>query len=68
MRFLTMLVAACALALAACSSDSEDTVGKEIADDYNEAMDKAADIENQLEDKKADIDAALEEAESGDED
>ncbi len=47
------------------SSDSAagDTVGAEIAEDFNESMDKARDIEEKLQDSKEAIDAAVEEAE-----
>ena len=53
------------LALAACggSSSDDDTVGAEIADDYNEAMDKAAEVETQLEEHKQAVDEALKKAE-----
>jgi len=51
------------LALAACSGDNADTVGKEIADDYQEALDKAADVEQQAQEAKDRVDAALDEAE-----
>ena len=49
--------------LAACSSgtdDREETVGKEIARDYNRQMQKAADVELQLDDKRRRMDEALE--------
>ena len=47
------------------SSDSApgDTVGAEIAEDFNKSMDKARDIEEKLQDSKEAIDAAVEEAE-----
>lgn len=50
------------LALAACGGEEKDTVGKEIADDYQHALDKAADVEQQAQDAKDRVDAALDEA------
>ena len=70
MKILTML--AIALVLVACSSDESEeakpTVGKEIADDYNRAMDKAREVENQVMEQKQKIDAALKDAENAIED
>lgn len=52
------------LALAGCGSDGDgDTVGEEIADDYQESLDKAAAVEAKMQDSKDKIDAALDEAE-----
>jgi hypothetical protein len=58
------------LALAACGSGSsdaanqrEETVGTEIANDYNRAMDKARNVESLSFEQKDRMDAALEEAE-----
>ncbi len=69
MKFMTML--AIALMLVACASDKSDeaveaepTVGKEIADDYNRAMDKARAVEEQAMQQKQKIDEALEQAEN----
>jgi hypothetical protein len=66
MKILTML--AFALTLVACGSDEpeerEPTIGTEIAEDYNEAMDKAREVENQVMEQKEKIDAALKEAEN----
>ena len=68
------LIMASSLFLVACggASDDEstdnapgDTVGAEIADGFNESMDKARDIEDQIQKSKEEIDAALEEAEGG---
>jgi hypothetical protein len=54
------------LLLAACSAKPEgDTVGKEIADDYQQAMDDARAVEDEAQAAKDRIDAALEEADSG---
>lgn len=68
----TPLVLAVSLFLFACSSgDSEsrdETIGKEIADDYNAAMDKAREVENQVMDQKQKIDEALREAEKATQD
>ncbi len=69
MKFMTML--AIALMLVACGSDKSDemveaepTIGKEIADDYNRAMDKARAVEEQAMQQKQKIDEALEQAEN----
>jgi len=69
MKFMTML--AIALMLVACGSDRSDeaveaepTVGKEIADDYNRAMDKARAVEEQAMQQKQKIDEALKQAEN----
>jgi len=68
MKFMTML--GIALMLVACGSDKSDeaveaepTVGKEIADDYNRAMDKARAVEEQAMQQKQKIDEALKQAE-----
>jgi len=68
MKFMTTL--AIALMLVACDSDNSDqtveaepTVGKEIADDYNRAMDKARAVEEQAMEQKRKIDEALDQAE-----
>jgi ABC-type glycerol-3-phosphate transport system substrate-binding protein len=60
------------LMLAGCGGDTADdestdsapgdTVGAEIAEDFNKSMDKARDIEEKLQDSKDAIDAAVEEA------
>jgi hypothetical protein len=69
MKFMTTL--AIALMLVACGSDNADqaveaepTVGKEIADDYNRAMDKARAVEEQAMEQKRKIDEALNQAEN----
>jgi len=64
-----ILLVAC-LTLFACSSDSseEDTVGTEIADDYNRAMDKAAEVEKQVQDHQDAVDEALKKAEEATDD
>ena len=68
MKFITML--AIALTLVACGSDNseeageaEPTVGKEIADDYNRALDQARAVEDQAMQQKQKIDEALKQAE-----
>ena len=65
MKILIML--AITLTLLACGSDeseeTEPTVGKEIADHYNRAMDKAREVEDQVMEQKQKIDEALQEAE-----
>jgi len=67
MRALVILAAA--IFIAGCGGSSEeDTVGKEIADDYNEAMDKARAVEEELKERVEALDKAVEEAmEEGDE-
>lgn len=55
------------LAFAACGGESrEESVGKEIADDYHEALDEAAAVEGQIEASKERVDEALEEADGRD--
>ena len=68
MKFMTML--AIALTLVACGSDNaeeaveaEPTVGKEIADEYNRALDQARAVEDQAMQQKQKIDEALKQAE-----
>lgn len=61
MRILVML--ASGLLVAGCGGSSdEDTVGKEIADDYKETMDKAREVEQELAEHMDDMDKAIEEA------
>jgi hypothetical protein len=64
----TLLVLAMSLLAFGCSSGESDsgdeTIGKEIADDYNEAMDKAQDVERQLQEQKDKMEEALREAEA----
>ena len=65
-----LLVTVLAASFVGCSSDSRDearteTVGAEIANDYNTQMQKAQNVELQLQDQKAAIDAAIEESDRG---
>ena len=60
--FMSVLLFACGGETSDDESDGE-TIGAEIADDYNNAMDKAKDLEDQIQQSKDDIDAALEDAE-----
>jgi precorrin-2 methylase len=61
MKIFVML--AIGLLFAGCGSSSdEDTVGKEIADDYNEAMDKARAVEEEMQEHKDEIDKAVDDA------
>lgn len=64
----TWLLLLVTVSLFACSQsnsgDNAETVGKEIADDYNAAMDKAANVEAQIFEQKEKMDEALREAES----
>ena len=67
MKRIILLFAA--LFLWACSTDSDDdvststTVGAEIADDYNNAMDKARAVEDQVMEQKRQLDEAVEDIE-----
>jgi hypothetical protein len=67
-----LLVLTMSLLVFACSSDDsvprEETIGKEIADGFNESMDKARDIENQMMEQKEKMDEALRQAEGIDQD
>ena len=47
------------LAYGCGAEDAEDTVGQQIADDYNAAMDKARAVEDQLQEAQKEIEAAL---------
>jgi len=59
----TLIILAIGLVIAGCGSSSdEETVGKEIADDYNEAMDKARQVEDDLQEHVDEIDKAVDEA------
>jgi len=61
MRIFVIL--AIGLLIAACGGSSdEETVGKEIADDYNEAMDKVREVEQDLQKHADEIDKQIEEA------
>jgi hypothetical protein len=69
----TSLLIALSLVLTACGSGGsddarqrEDTVGTEIANDYNRAMDKARNVENLSFEQKDRLDAALQEAQGTD--
>ncbi len=72
MKILTVL--ALTLTLVACGSDeaaeaeptvdAAPTVGKEIADNYNRALDQAREVENQVMEQKRKIEEALTEAEA----
>ena len=53
--FALLLVAGCG-----SDGDNEETIGKEIADDYNRAMDEAAAVEEQLREQQRQIDEAIE--------
>jgi len=65
MKILILLAGS--LLFSGCGSsdpdERENTVGKEIADDYNRAMQKARDVEVQLQDHKQKMDQALQKAE-----
>ncbi|MDX1508747.1 MAG: hypothetical protein R3358_10745 [Woeseiaceae bacterium] len=61
--FMSVLLFACGGESSDDASDNE-TIGAEIADDYNDAMDRAKDLEDQIQQSKDDIDAALEDAEA----
>ena len=56
-----------ALLLAACGGEApDDTIGKEIADDYHEALDEAAAVQDQVDAGKERVDAALDDADGKD--
>ncbi len=58
-----LVIFAAAIVIAGCGGSSEeDTVGKEIADNYNEAMDKARAVEEELKERAEALDKAVEEA------
>lgn len=62
-----LLIAVAVLALAACGSSEKaspegDTVGAEIAEDFNNALDKARDVGDLAQDSKDNLDDALAEA------
>jgi len=61
-----LLVLAMSLLAYGCSSDDsdtrEETIGKEIADEYNAAMDKAQNVEDLMQEQKDKMDEALKEA------
>ena len=74
MKYLLILASLASLALVACGSSADDTsddtsddasdrtVGTEIAEDFNSAMDKAQNVEDLLQESKENLDAALAEA------
>ena len=67
MKYLMIL--AMGLFIAGCGDSSNDgTVGEEIADDLNEAMDKAREVEDKIMKHKDEIDDAVEDAEEAIED
>jgi len=66
----TLLAVILSMFVLACSSDKPEeveerteTIGKEIADNYNQALDRAKDVEAKLQEQKEAIDKALQEAE-----
>ena len=59
----TLIILVFGLVFAGCGgSADEETVGKEIADDYNEAMEKARQVEEKLKEHAEDLEKAIEEA------
>jgi len=67
---LSLFLLTIVFALAGCGgssdneeSDDNETIGAEIAKDYNRQMDKAADVEAQLLESKKNIDEAVDNAE-----
>jgi Tfp pilus assembly protein PilP len=65
----SLMIFAMALIIVGCGGSSNDeTVGQEIADDLNEAMDKAREVEDQIMQHKDEIDDAVEDAEKAIED
>ncbi len=72
---MKVFLLAASLAFVACGGssgdesrdrDSNDTVGAEIAEDYNKAMDKAKDVERQLQEQQKKLDDAVEGVEEDD--
>lgn len=59
---ISVMIAAAILLVACGGSSDEDTVGKEIADEYNEAMDKARKVEEDLQEHAENIEKAVEDA------
>lgn len=59
----TLVVVLLSLLMFGCSSGEsesrEETIGKEIADDYNAAMDKAQDVEAKLKEQQEKVEEAL---------
>ena len=68
MKYLVLLATLLILGCGSGSSTDEEweTVGKEIADDYNEMQDRADAVGDALEQQKKDLDAAIEESEGDD--
>ncbi len=59
----TLVILAFGLVFAGCGgSADEETVGKDIADNYNEAMEKARQVEEELKEHAKDLEHAIEEA------
>lgn len=59
----TLIILVYGLVFAGCGgSADEETVGKEIADHYNEAMEKARQVEEELKEHAQDLEKAIEEA------
>lgn len=65
---LAMLLVACGVGGDENAKEQDQTVGAEIANDYNRALDKARNVENLSLEAKDRMDAALEEAEGTDKD
>ena len=63
MKYLTLCIALAFLAGCGSGNDGKETIGKEIADDYNQAMDDAAAVEDQLKEQKEQMDKAIDEPE-----
>ncbi len=67
-----LLSLAALLVMFGCTSEdteeARETVGKQIADDYNAAMDKARNVEDELLEQKKKMDDALREAEDAPQD
>ena len=59
----TLVTLAIGLVVVGCGgSPDEETLGKEIADDYKEAMDKAREVEKELQKHVEDIEEVVDEA------
>jgi transcription elongation factor Elf1 len=63
MKIFSLCIAFLLLGGCGSGNDEEETIGKEMADDYNQAMDEAAAVEDQLKEQKEQMDKAIEEPE-----
>ena len=57
---ISLVISACSSGDSNADADRDETVGAEIANDYNRQMQRARDVELQLDAQKRDLDAAIE--------